>query len=196
MKIGLDIDGIKADMMPKLNAFYNRRNGTSYRIPDYKSHDLEKTWGIPKKEVIEVIDLFYQSRDFLAIRPVIFSENGTLTLSKKHQLFSVTSRPRSVKLRTEIFINRYFPNRIKDIFFTGQYTSTAEEINKFGVCHAERADLLIEDCLETAISCAERGLPVFLLDAPWNQLNGQHPSSLPENLTRVKNWPEIIRLLK
>ena len=45
MKIGIDIDGVLAELMPVLTRFYNREFGTSFDVSDYKYHDLEKIWG-------------------------------------------------------------------------------------------------------------------------------------------------------
>lgn len=197
MKIGIDIDGVLADLMPVLNRFYNREFGTSFDVSDYKYHDLEKTWGGTKEDAVRIVDSFFQSPDFAKIQPLVNSQESVLKLSRKHELFLVTSRPESIKHRTQDFLQKHFPKGIRKVIHTGQYISDAGSINKFDVCIREKADVLIEDCLETAISCANKGVKTFLLDAPLNQLNSDYDKkNLPENLVRVKDWSEILREIK
>ena len=195
MKIFTDMDGVKADTMPGLNAFYNRRNGTNFRVGDYRHHDLERTWGGTKEDAVRNVTAFYHSREFLTIGPIRYAPESVFRLSQRCEFFSITSRPEIIRPQTEQFLERYFPGIIRKVFYTGQHSLSASEINKLDICLQEAADVLIEDCLETAISCSEGGLRVFLLDFPWNQTNG-HSTSLPKNLTRVKNWLGIEAILK
>ena len=197
MKIALDIDGVLADIMPVLNVFYNRTHGTNYKVEDYQHHDLEKTWGGTKEEAIKVVEEFYQSPSFLNIGPISGSPKAIHDLSGKHFLFSVTSRPKSIEPKTLTFLQKNFQEKIKKVFHTGQYIHSAGSINKFDICASEKAELLVEDCLETAIDCANRGLKTFLLVAPHNQLNENYSEEeLPNNLVRVKDWREIVERLK
>lgn len=197
MKIALDIDGVLANIMPELNDFYNRKFGTSFRVEEYKYHDLEKTWGGTKEEAIEVVEEFYQSPSFLNIGPVPLSQKSIHSLSIRHFLFSVTARPKSIEPKTLTFLKNNFQEKIQKVFHTGQYINSAGSINKFDICASEKAELLVEDCLETAIDCANRGLKTFLLDKYHNQLNGNYSEEeLPATLVRVKNWSEIVEILK
>ena len=197
MKIAVDIDGVLADMMPALNDFYNRKFGTSFNVSDYKYHDLERTWGGTKKDAVKTVEEFFQSPNFMEIPPLAKSQESVLKLSKKHELFLITSRPENIKHRTLDFLQKYFPKEIKKVIHTGQYVSSASSINKFDICAYEKADVLIEDCLEIAIDCSKRGLTTFLLDSPLNQLNGDYSKeNIPQNLVRVKSWPEIVKRLK
>ena len=195
MKIALDIDGVLADLMPVLNAFYNRRNGTNFKVDDYLHHDLEKTWGGTKEDSVRAVENFYQSPDFSRTRPMPYAPESVLKLSQRHELFSITSRPESVRKQTEKFMQHYFSGTIKRIFYTGQYSLSASNINKADICLAERADIIIEDCFETAISCAGKGVNTFWL-SPKSSRNEQNHLLLPQNLTPVKSWPEILEKLK
>ncbi len=196
MKIAVDIDGVLADLMPFLNDFYNQKYGTNFKIEDYKHHDLDKTWGCSKDEVVKIIEEFYHSPNFLKIVPIEYSQEGILDLSKKHSLFLITSRPQYLSVQTERFIQDFFEGQIKKIIYTGQYRLSAKDIDKTGICILEKADVLVEDCFEVAMRCANQGILVFFLDSFWNQVNGQENPVLPENLLRVKTWREIVEKLK
>ncbi len=197
MKIAIDIDGVVADTMPALNNFYNRKFGTSFNVSDYKYYDLEKTWGGSKENAVKIVEEFFQSPNFMKILPIAKSQESVLRLSKKHEFFLITSRPQNITHRTMEFLQNYFPKEIRKVIHTGQYISSASSINKFDVCVNEKADVLIEDCLEIAIDCANRVLKTFLLDSSFNQLNREYSEKdIPKNLIRVKNWPEIVERLK
>ena len=196
MKIAIDIDGVLADIMPALNDFYNKKHGTNFKVEDYRHHDLEKTWGGTKENAVKIVEEFFQSPNFSGIPPIAGSQESVLRLSKEHELFLVTSRPQNIKHRTLEFLQNHFSKGIKKVIHTGQYISPASSINKFDICAHEKADVLIEDCLEIAIDCANRGLKTFLLDSPLNKLNGQDSLTIPKNLVRVKSWPEIVKRLK
>ncbi|MEK6840855.1 MAG: hypothetical protein AABX79_02790 [Nanoarchaeota archaeon] len=197
MIIGLNLDGVLAEMMPPLNDFYNRRTGNNFRVRDYKYHDLERTWGCSKQKAVRIVENFYQSPNFLKIRPMPRAQQGIWFLSANHRFFSITSRPESTRAITEDFIKRNFGSIIKKVIHTGQYASAASSINKFDICVQEKAGALIEDCLETAIDSANRGLFTFLLDCPYNQFNGEvSAESIPKNLVRVGSWQKIMEILK
>ncbi len=197
MKIALDIDGVLADIMPELNDFYNKKFGTSFRIEEYKHHDLEKTWGGTREDAVKIVEEFFQSPSFLNIGSIPGSQEAIHNLSVKHFLFSVTARPKSIEPKTLTFLQSNFRGKIKKVFHTGQYVNSAGSINKFDICISEKAELLVEDCLETAIDCANRGLKTFLLDGTNNQLSGNYSEDeLPANLVRVKDWSEIVERLR
>jgi len=195
MKIAIDIDGVLSDLMPVLNEFYNNRHGTNFRVEDYKHHDFEKTWGGSKENAVKIVEDFFQSPDFLKVRPMPYSPECVLRLSRNHDLFSVTSRPESVRSQTEQFLQKYFFGAISNVFYTGQYTLSASYISKAGICLEEKADVIVEDCLETAVDCAIKGIHALWF-APRNSINGQDHLTLPKNFVHVKNWFEIVEKLK
>ncbi|MCX6749486.1 MAG: hypothetical protein NTW17_01935 [Candidatus Pacearchaeota archaeon] len=191
MKIAIDIDGVLADLMPSLNDFYNQKYRANFKIEDYKHHDLDKTWECSKEDAAKIIEEFYYSPDFLRVTPIEHSQEGILNLSKKHILFLITSRPLDISAQTEKFIQDFFEGQIEKIIYTGQYNLPAKDIDKKSICILEKADVLVEDCFETAIDCANYGIKVFLLGKPWIK----YPEE-SDNLIIVQNWQEILQKLK
>ena len=193
-KIAVDLDGPLANMTSALNNYYNKIFGTDFKLEDYKFHDLEKIWLCSKERAVRIVEGFYKSLDFLKLMPMSGSREGILELSKKYELFVLTARPESTRTRTEDFLRRNFGPRIK-VIYTGQYKAAASDIDKGGICITEGANVLIEDCLETALSAAGKGLEVFLFDSPWNQLNGDYVS-VPAGFSRITGgWKEIVERL-
>ncbi len=70
---------------------------------------------------------------------------------------------------------------------TEEYKKAKNIKEKAIVCSDCKVDLIVEDSLTHAIECAKRGIKVILFDKPWNQ------ASLAENITRVKDWNEILQ---
>jgi len=62
---------------------------------------------------------------------------------------------------------------------------------KSDLCLKLGVEVLVDDCLEFAEECADKGIKVLLLDSPWNQTD-----SLPKNVKRMKNWDEIVAHIK
>ena len=195
MKIGLDVDGVLADSMPIVNDFYNRRFGSNFKLFDYQYYDLEKTWGGTKQNAAKIIEYLFFSPYWNLVPPVDYSQEGIDIISKENNLIAITSRPISIHEKTQRFIKEYFGDKIREIVSTGQYASLATNISKSDICISRGIELLIEDCFEVALDCAQKGISVFLLDYPWNQLNGFSANSLPDNFHRVSNWKEIMEKL-
>ena len=51
-------------------------------------------------------------------------------------------------------------------------------------------DLMIDDHLTNLKSCLNYGIPSFLMDRPWNK------EEEIKGIKRVKNWREILELIK
>ncbi|MCE5196525.1 MAG: hypothetical protein LLG09_05285 [Negativicutes bacterium] len=61
--------------------------------------------------------------------------------------------------------------------------------NKVGKAAELHSDVFIEDSYENVIQLASSGFEVLLIDCNYNQ------GSLPVNVTRVKNWQQIYKII-
>ena len=110
-------------------------------------------------------------------------------------MYLITSRPDYLKDKTIEQIERHFGDSFSGLFFSSNHYTKRKNSgkSKAEICLDLRVSKLIDDSLEYALQCAEKGLEVFLLsnkDTPWNQ-NGEY-----KGITRVKNWKEIWEVLK
>ena len=191
MKIGIDIDGVLADCIKAIHLFYNRMYGAELRPEDYVHYDLEKVWGGSKARATQIVSSFYLSREFEQIIPVESSQEAVNELSRSHHLIAITSRPESVKYKTEEWLKKYFENGIKETLFNGQYGIESSFLDKSDLCLNRGVEVLVEDNLDISYKCAEKGIRVFLLDTPGNKNYEKH-----RNLIKVRNWNEILENLK
>lgn len=110
-------------------------------------------------------------------------------LAKQHTLHIVTGRSDFLSIATERMLEIHFPSVFSSIEFTNFFSKTPR--SKANVCQDLGVDLLIDDHLHHATVVAECGVEVYLFgDYPWNQAN-----TLPDNITRVKDWHEVAKKL-
>ena len=181
MRIGVDIDEVTLDMNTALRAFYKEKYGISLAKEDFKSYDLSQALKCTKEEENKIINEFYDSIYFRDMLPVEGAVEGIEQLLARHdELIVLTSRYAKGKNLTQYQIDKYFYKKFSGIYFT------KDSLKKHELCKLHKVEVLIEDCIEISIPCAQNGTRIILLDYPWNQheeVNG---------ITRVKSWKEII----
>lgn len=191
MKIGIDIDEVLAVLIPELTDFYNKRHGKNLRHVDQYTYRLEEFWNCEWEVANQVVLDFYDSKYFDQLKVVSGAKSAIKKLSKNYDLFAITSRPDFVGTRTRKWFDRNFPNLFKEIYFTNQHIPDgANKKLKSQVCIELGVNTMIDDNFDYALDCANNGIPVLMVDAPWNQ-----GVILPENITRVKGWKEITKIL-
>lgn len=186
IKIGIDIDGVLADLIPSLNNFYNRKKGTSFTLNDYKNANLETTWKCSKDFAINVVEEFFFSPDFLNISPIKGAQDAISILSEKYPLVAVTARPPVIADKTKSWISKYFGDNISEIYLNGDYTKHSSEWSKTEICNAKDINIFIEDTREIANKLSSAGIKTFLINTPGNQ------GELNEEVIRVQDWNEIL----
>lgn len=190
MKIGVDLDDVLLGLNEALCAFHNREYGTSYKPEEVTEFLIHGLWDCSPEEAIERVFLFYQSPEHLNAKPVRGSVEAISKLKEKHSLHLVTAKPESVRQITTDWLDKYFPKMFDGIHFTNQFHGNDKKL-KSEVCQELRIELFIDDALHNAEDITSVGVPVLLLDQPWNR------KPIDNNLvTRVKSWEEILKKLQ
>ncbi len=189
-KIAIDIDGVLLDFLPTLNDFFNQNHNKTRRnfFPeDYSHYDLNLVWGVSKQEVIEIVNSFYFSEFFWRIPALSFAEEGVQRLIKQdYELFVVTSRPSTIRERTEEQLRRFFGNSFSEIHFNGQYGVASSLMDKSDFCLSRGIPFVFEDNFEIAQTCSEKGIRVYLFHYPYNNGRTFYKEQLnTENIIRV-----------
>jgi len=191
-KIGLDIDGVKLDIITPLLKFYNRLNGTGYTVNDINDYALTGLFGNDFEARKRFVFDLYRTPEFRDIKPVPGAQQGVAALSKKASLVSLTSRPvAEVGNETRAQIRRYFPKAFPEIHFTRDFASNSKGDGKAEVCKTLGIDIMVDDSFEYAVTCAGQGIETILLDCVWNRERRYGP--LPQNAYRARGWPQIVR---
>ncbi len=194
MKIAIDHDGVKADFVRSYLIFHNRVFGTNFKYEEVKSYELWKLWGGTREDSIPIFRRYWSSPEFANTKTIHGSREGIERIGQRHKLIGITARPLELKDQTLYWLDKHFPNKFEEYFFTEEWASHSEKGNpkKAQVCQLEKVQVLIEDSIEMARGCAEVCQEVYLLNRPWN-LN---QDSLPKNVIRVNSWRQLSEYLK
>ena len=186
MKIGIDLDECISEFTNGFLKIYNDKFKKNFLFGGVHSYNLWEVVGGTREEALAIADEFYNSSEFDNIGLVDGAKEAIKKLSKKHQLFIITSRPAYIRDKTNNFIKNHFPNDFSEIIYTGDFFS-GQGKTKAEVCKALGIGTLIEDNFNYALSCAEQGIDVLLLNKPWNKNAAEH-----SNIKRVGSWNEIL----
>lgn len=194
MIIGVDLDGVVAELHSPIVKWHNRVYETSHTVSDITRYDLTKLWGGTPEEVKRKIGEFYQSLEFANVEPIVGAITGTHYLASRlrRQMAIITARPHYLEEQTRQWLGKHFPERFSEVFFTDTIFKTSIS-KKPEICRTQGVDLMIEDSAEEAIDCANEGLPVLLLRRPWNAGHEFPKGSL---VTPVRSWADIVREVK
>jgi uncharacterized HAD superfamily protein len=188
--IGVDLDGVVAEIHSPIIEWHNKVYGTSHTVNDIKGYDLTKLWGGTPEEIKEKIREFYKSPEFANAEPVVGAMAGTRFIASRfgRQMAIVTARPHYLEEQTRQWLEENFPERFSGVFFTDSIFKMSAS-KKPAVCKAQGIGLMIEDSAGEATDLANEGIPALLLTRSWN---AGHEFPKGGLVTRVKSWVDIV----
>jgi uncharacterized HAD superfamily protein len=190
MRIGVDFDDILGECGQAMVEWHNRVYGTKLKITDVTSFDLEHVWKTTREERVRRCEEFLHSKECDKMGVVSGAIKGINKLAKEHKLIVITARLKKISNITQSWLDKYFLNKFEKVCYNEDWDNMGPMLNKIQLCKDNKIDILIDDNIETAKSVSSVGISVILLDYPWNQ-----SKELLKNVTRVKNWSEIIEVI-
>ena len=185
--IGVDFDDVIFSFNDSLHAYHNKKYGTNITIKDVTTYDIDKIWNCTPEEASEKVLEFMLTDNHDVTPPISGAIEALKKLSIDHELHLISSRGDMVADTTLKWIDKNFPNHFKSIQLTNQYLGVPNKVrSKSSVCHELGVEVMIEDSLSQVANISPVVKRVILLDCPWNQ------GELPENVTRVYSWDEIL----
>lgn len=180
MKVGVDIDGVVADVMPLW--LKTLENAFQRKMPSKAGMHFNEAevYGL----TYEQLEQFYRNNESLFVReslPMKGAVEHLARLMTEHQVYLVSAR---FKSQLENTINWLVQHDVPytELILLGS-------IDKRQTCVDFNLEIFVEDSLANACQLAVHGIPVLLLDAPYNQ------GELPAGVTRCFNWAEIYELI-
>lgn len=186
MKIGIDLDDVLLDFNSAFLVFHNAKYGTNAKREDMKSFFIEEVWEMTHEEAHRRIDEFYKTPEHENAVPIAGAVEAIDILKKDHELYLVTAKPSWLKGNVDAWVAAYFPSAFKETVFTRMTLLDKSARKKSEICKELGIEAFVDDSMHNAKDIGESGIPVFLIDAPWNQ------GALPRNVKRVKGWGEIV----
>ena len=195
--IAVDVDDVLFKFVGEWIKFYNARAGTNFGEEDVFSMALWKVIGLQEGEEVPHLLAFYESGKLKELQPIDGAKEAVSELSVNNYLGVITARDSSWEETTLSSLSAHYPNFFSGVHFAyNLYAKNPFWRNGNGrkseICLKENYNILIDDSLETALECSEKGLCVLLFgDYRWNRRE-----SLPENIIRVRNWQEALEYLE
>ncbi len=180
MKIGVDIDGVLANSLPlwvaELNNFFNK----SKQLEEIHLFDIRKTYGISQRD----LNLFLERRGRYLMKspePMTGAAYNLGRIKQHHEICIITARNKSYREETQGWLKKHgLP--YDELLLLGSH-------DKKESCLTRNLKVLVEDTLEIGVEVSSAGIPVLLLDAPYNQ------GALPKLVYRKRSWDEIYRTI-
>jgi uncharacterized HAD superfamily protein len=183
-----DADDVHFDTNTGLASFHNAMYGTSYTREDMRHYDLSLMWNCSMDELRERMDQFHLSLYHHEMTATPGAREATEILLEHCEMPIITARHPEVGSLTRALFNKH-SSLIKEIHFLGSSRDYSLRESKASMCGRRRVNLYIEDALHHAVPVGLAGVPVLLLDSPWNQTD-----DLPQNVTRVRGWAHATEL--
>ena len=180
MKIGVDIDGVLANSLPlwvaELNKFFNKNK----RVEEIHLYDIYNTYEITPGE----LNLFLERRGrylMNAPAPVTGASYYLGRIKQHHEICIITARDKKYSRETQGWLKKHgLP--YDELLLLGSH-------DKKESCLERNLKVLVEDTLEIGVEVSAAGIPVLLMDAPYNQ------GALPKLVYRKNSWDEIYRTI-
>lgn len=182
--IGVDIDDTLVEFMHALCTYRARTYGDTTQVHDFKTFRLDDVWGCSAQEALRRVEEFYGADEHGQIPVVPGAVQALGQLAEIYEIHGITARPAQTEARTTALVQQRAPGIFSGFHFLGNLKSKGDHCMELGV------RVLIDDALHNARSAGEKGIPVLLLDRPWNQ------GILPAHTTRAMHWHEIPSLVQ
>jgi 5'(3')-deoxyribonucleotidase len=186
--IAIDMDEVLVPHFEGLIHYHNDKYGTKIKFEEIKHHHFEEYWGISWEESLRrgwqyIIDNHEKAE------PLLGAVDALRKLQKKYRLIVVTLRSESaVSEVTNHWLDKFFKGVVEEILFMEEDEQHYKLKTKAEICNELGANWLIDDSLTQILATAEAGVKGILFgDYAWNQAE-----KLPQNVTRVKGWPEVL----
>lgn len=172
-----DLDDVHWPFLPNLSKFAKERYGIDLRTEALQEYDLKAFFG--DNYLLRTLIRLNSFRRSEYSKQPIFTEGSLEILDSLKDYFSlhiVTSRSPLFRKRTRELISYLPPGIISAIHHSkqGKYFNGARQ-TKAQICKKIGAIALLEDNLVEALKCANEGIEVILLNAPWNKTTENHP---------------------
>ncbi len=180
MRVGVDIDGVLADSLPlwveEMNSYFKKTR----QLKDIRLFDLGTVYDVTEQEVLHFMEI--KGRELMIKPPPMEGASFYLKkLKKQHEIYIVTARDPCYEEETRWWLQKH-GLLFDDLLLLGSHA-------KQGACLECKLGVLIEDTLEVSLRVSAAGVPVILLDAPYNR------SPLPKLITRQHSWADIYQAL-
>ena len=188
-KLGVDVDEVVVEFFKKYLELFNKQFNKKMSLKDITNYHIWNLTDISREDSLLLAREVHDAEHPDNLLLVDGVEKSLVQLSKKYEIFFITSRPERFKEKTTQTLKHLFKDfRFSLHFAQGVWGSSK---TKGDICRELGVKFMVEDNADYALDCAQKGIKTFLLDKPWNQKYESNP-----NLIKVKSWDEILNYLE
>ena len=198
-RIGIDIDEVKYPGKEVFYRYLNEKLGLNLDWNDnkYDFMELAEKLNMRNEELDELYFEHSKTDLFHDTPPIEGSVEGIESFFEKGiELYAITSRPLYLRDATLEYIEKYFPEKFKEVIFAGRDSLSREGISKKEAILENEINLMLDDQKGHARELGKI-IPVILFSKPWNRFFEM------KNVYRVGDlekkdygWPEAIKITK
>lgn len=184
--VAVDFDDIVAGFNMAYHQWHNRQFGSTFQYSDLVTFDMCTLYGVDAQTLSTRVSRFVHEHHH-EILPIEGVKEGLQRLAAVCDPQVVTSRCESLRTLTIDWIEEAALSYFSAHHFTCGFNSIYPERKrqKVDVCREIGAIALIDDADHNALEVVAYGLPVLMLERPWN---GTTRHGL---ITRLRTWDEI-----
>jgi uncharacterized HAD superfamily protein len=195
--IYVDLDDVLSQTIRGLLVLLERRTGRRLAEDQVTSFDLGRCFGLTGPELEDFMRHAHRPEHLSALEP---SPGAAETLgswvARGHDVHVMTGRPPSTRRESRRWLERHgIPHtalRCVDKYGRADWYEDADPALSFAALRDYGFRLAIEDSLEIAVRLIEEcGIPVLLMDRPWNRDLSRLGSRAVAGLVRCRDWSEI-----
>lgn len=185
--IGVDFDDVLFGFNRAMAAYSRDKYGTSYTYDDIKSYALNEACGCTPEEVTRRIYEFYDTEYDCNGLPLVGAVEAVKELSRDNELIIITARPRKEGIFS--WLEKHFEGLFSKVIFSNPFHNDLDKnMSKAVIAEKEGVGIFIEDAAHHANSLSIVGIPVILLNSPWNK-----EAKLNDGIIRVDSWKDILK---
>lgn len=184
-KIAVDVDEVLVNLLQPM-AKWKR-----HKLPTTKKYNYlyREIFDVSEEESQKILHDFYQSSDFMYLKPIKGSQYAMCKLKHKaKKMYIVTGRQEIVREKTELWINTFFPGIFDDVILTNSFTK--DEVKKVHICKSLGINTIIDDNIDICKECINANMDAinFVGDDiyPWCE-----PSSIS-----LRGWGNNIKIFE
>lgn len=188
MRIGVDLDDVIVEFSKTFLDFYNKKKSTRFEYRGWTKYQFADSFGLDREGVNLVAEEFFNSNLFYELDFFKDSKKCLNQLSKKNQLYIVTSRPIRHGEKTKKFIEGNLPGVFNEIFYSDEVCKDHAQ-GKAEICKREQIEIIIEDNLEYALCCNQNKIKPIIFNRNWNK-------EYSNGILRAGDWNQISYKIK
>lgn len=191
--IYVDCDDVIAESTSAYIDIIDREFGIKRTFEDISSFDLKVSFGMTQEQFNHFFEVVHSRAEIMKFKPIEGAiETLTEWMSQGHEVSIITGRITDAYTSTLDWLAMYkVPYNhfcIVDKYSRPEMDTSIAKPLEF--LHSIDIDFAVEDSLTMAKYLADKlGVPVALIDRPWNQGNSLNPL-----ITRVSNWSDVKRV--